>query len=272
MRRDFSALIQKSNILLANLRSSTPDTSFPATPTISRRPSAQVVIQQEQQQQRYWNEYDDGSEVEENEPYTIYVRPGADTSFPGSNAFNHLISSVKVPMEKFKDWLSPTASPGEQRGLLRSGNGNGLTNSNDYFIETDVDGDDEAYASSSDFPTGYATHYATFPSVRDQRSLQSRNKLLFYGQIVSFVAALVLFLVASLLVATGKHKLRVEVDLGATIGTISSVVFLTLGLVLMMYQRETLGWLHQSIVVVVFTGLCILNLMLLVLVLENSVS
>lgn len=268
IRRDLSPLLSQANNLSANLRASTPDTSGPVTPsTRSRRPSVQVSAQQEQTRQAYWNEYDDGSEAE-NEPYTIYVDPDSESMFPGSKAFTHLMSSVKLPMEKIKDWLTPTHSPDEQRPLLGNGNGNGNGNSGGYFTETDID--DDAYASSSDFPTGYATHYATFPSVRDQKYIRSQEALLFYGTIVCFVAAVALFLVACLLIATGKHKLRVEVDVGTVIGIVSSFFFATLGLGTMLYRKERLGWLHKSTVGVAWIGLCVLNLMLLVLVVGNS--
>lgn len=267
--RDFSPLLSQYNDLLTTLRASTPDTSGPATPsTRSRRPSIQISVQPPQ---TYWNEYDDGSEAE-NEPYTIYVDPDSELTFPGSKAFTHLYSSVKVPMEKIKGWLSPTSTLVERRPLLgdgfANGNGNGATNATGYFTETDVE--DEAYASSSDFPAGYVTHYATFPSIKDQEYIRTRDILFFYGTIASFVAALILFLVASLLIATGKHKLQVEVDVGAIIGIVSSLFFATLGFGTMLYRIDELGWLHKSIVAVAFTGLCLLNGMLLVLVVGNS--
>jgi heme/copper-type cytochrome/quinol oxidase subunit 4 len=174
-------------------------------------------------------------------------------------------------MEKIKEWLSPSTSPSEQtRPLLGNGNGNGNTG---YFTdqnETDID--DEAYASSSDFPSGYAAHYAAFPSIRDQKFSQGRERLLFHATIACFVASAILFLIASLLMATGKHKLRVEVDVGAIIGVVSSLFFATLGLGMMLYRAEDLGWLHKSCVMATFTAICLLNGMLLVLVVGNSGS
>ena len=164
-------------------------------------------------------------------------------------------------MEKVREWLGPVASPRERRPLLQS---------NNYFTEqteTEADVDD---ASSSDFPSGYATHYATFPSIRDQRFTQAREKLLFRATIISFAASLVLLLVASLLVATGKHKLRIEVDAGATVGIVSSLFLATLGFGTMLYRSEKLSWLHRSLVSATFAAACILNGILLVIVVGDS--
>jgi hypothetical protein len=44
-----------------------------------------------------------------------------------------------------------------------------------------------------------------------------------------------------LLVATGKHKLRVEVDAGVIVGVVSSLFFATLGFCTMLYRSETLS-------------------------------
>jgi hypothetical protein len=140
-----------------------------------------------------------------------------------------------------------------------------------YFaeqVETDVDDID---ASSSEFPNGYATHYATFPSIHDQRFTRARERMLFRATVASFAASLVLLLVASLLVATGKHKLHIEVDAGATVGIVSSLFFATLGFGTMLYRSEKLSWLHRSLVCITFMGVCILNGILLVIVVGDTV-
>jgi hypothetical protein len=43
----------------------------------------------------------------------------------------------------------------------------------------DTDIDEEAYASSSEFPAGYAIYYATFPCINEQKPSRHREKLLF---------------------------------------------------------------------------------------------
>lgn len=250
------------NDLLTTLRGSTPVLSGESTPRPSRRTSIQVQVQQAPQ--TYWNEYDDGSEAGD-EPYTITVDPNAESTFPGAKTVAYIFSRAKEPIEKVKYWLSPKASPGERRALL----------SDSYFpvqrpgtgVDTDID--DDAYASSGDFPAGYETHYATFPSVSDQKLSKYREKLLFRGTLGSFVAAIVLLVIASILVFTGKHKLRIEVDAGVIVGVVASLFFATLGIGMMLYRKEPLSWVHRIGVSLVFITVCILNGALLVLVVSQ---
>lgn len=179
----------------------------------------------------------------------------------GAKTFASLMSKARGPMEKVREWMGPMASPRERRPLLTSAS---------YFpdqAETDADIDD---ASSSEFPSGYATHYATFPSIQDQRFTRARERLLFRATIASLAASIVLLLVASLLVATGRHKLHIEVDAGATVGIVSSLFFATLGFGTMLYRSEKLSWLHRSCVCVTFGAVCILNGILLVIVAGDS--
>lgn len=239
--------------------------SEPSTPRArSRRASVQPVIQP--QPQAYWNEYDDGSEAGDNDVYTIYVNPDAESTFPGAKTISVLFSKAMVPMEKVKGWFSPPSTPGEQRPLL--GNGSGP---NGYFTEqTETDIDDDAYASSSDFPTGYATHYATFPSVHDQKFAREREQLLLRGTIGAFMASVFLTLVASILVVTGKHKLRVEVDAGVFAGVASSLFFATLGFAAMLYKVDRVSTIHRSIVGLIFGVICIVNACIMVLVLGDT--
>ena len=251
--------------MITDLREHTPDTSGPSTPRTSRRASK---VQVERAPQSYWNEYDNGSEAED-EPYTIYVDPNAESTFPGAKTVSNILSGVKVPMEKVRTWLNPHLLPDEQRPLLDSDQRISTPNRNAYFpahSETDVDDD----ASSSDFPSGYTAHYSTFPSISDQKFAQYRETLIFRGTIASFIGSILLLLIATLLIATGRHKLRVEVDAGAIIGVVSSLFFATMGLGMMLYQTDRVEWPQRIIVCGTFIVICILNGFLLVLVGGNT--
>jgi len=76
--------------------------------------------------------------------------------------------------------------------------------------------------------------------------------------------------IASTLVATGKKKLRVEVDAAVLVGVLASLFFATLGIGTMLYRQERLSWLHRGLVGVAFLGVCVLNGILLVLVAGNT--
>lgn len=184
--------------ILAALRASTPASSEPETP-VSRSRQLNVQTPAQEVRQIYWNEYDNGSEVE-NEPYTISVDPDAESTFPGARAVAYVTSGVREPMERVKAWLGPAISPDKRRSLLKYGS---------YFTRQanaiEIDVDDDNFVSPSDSLGGYRTHYATFPSTSDQELSQYRERPLFSGVIGSFVAALLFLLVASILVFTGRR-------------------------------------------------------------------
>ncbi|KUJ15647.1 SPX-domain-containing protein [Mollisia scopiformis] len=264
VRRDFEPLSSEYTSLINTLRASSPDGSGPETPSISRRGSRRQSTQiqtQPQTPQGYWNEYDHGSEVEGNESYTIYINPDEE-SFPGSKTFAYVFAEVKKPFGKVKEWLSPKSSPGERQPLITNGN-ESYFNEQRSTIDTDDDG---AYASSSDFPTGYAAHYATFPSVRDQKHSQAREMLLNQTMFGSFGASLLFLLIAAILVATGKKKLRVEVDAGVIVGIVASLCFNMAAIGAVLGRQQDLGWLRRSLIAVTFVSICIFNGMLLVIV------
>lgn len=267
VRRDFDSLLSQYHDLLAILRASTPTLNHQSAASSrrhSRRPSAQVVPEAPQ---AYWNEYDDGSEAGGDEPYTVLIDPNAE-GFPGEKYFNYFFNKAKKPVESIKAWLSPPSTPRERRPLLGNENGS-YFDSHQSIIDTDVE--DEAYASSSnEFPTGYATHYATFPSVSDQKFSRHREKMLFQTMFLSYSAALVMLLIAGILVATGRRKLRVEVDAGVLVGVLASLFFALTGLATTLYRRENLSWLHRLCSWFTFTSVCVLDGMLIYIVMGKT--
>ncbi len=85
----------------------------------------------------------------------------------------------------------------------------------------------------------------------------------------SFAASLILLSVAAVLILTGRHKLRLEVDAGVTLGVVASrdspaqLSGSTL-------RRSPPGLLHKVAIWLTFTTICAFNGMLLVLVSENT--
>jgi hypothetical protein len=269
VRYDFEPITSQYQNLSSKLRAFTPDTSGRLTPTSSRhpsrRPSAQLATAQAPQQ--YWNEYDDGSEAGD-EAYTVLINPDEE-SFPGAKFVEFVVSSVKKPVDSIRTLFTPRGShsTNERRPLLANQNqppsylGGAAS-----ILDTDADDD----ASSSDFPSGYAAHYASFPSVSDQKHSRNKEQLLFHSMLGCFCASVLLLLIACLLVATGKRKLRVEVDAGVLVGVIASLFFATVGYAAMLNRGETLSWTHRGLVGITFTIVCIANGMVLVLVAGNS--
>ncbi|CAK7204494.1 hypothetical protein SEUCBS139899_007251 [Sporothrix eucalyptigena] len=257
-------------------------------------------------QTHYWNEYDDGSEAGDVGPsggggYAIYLHPDDEEDFPGMAT---LVSFFTVPLEKAMKWMSSRSGKGgANHGPLLSQAGSfpnyGATNGSDdgalfdslsrqergadgdgetveiHHGNDDVDHDsteeDDAFASDSDFPRGYETHYAALPSINDQRIARYRETMLVRGSIGCFAAALILLGVAWVLIETGKHKLRVEVDAGVIMGVVASLGFACAALGMSMARRGNVSMISQVAVWGAFAIVCALNGAVLVLVMGNTV-
>ncbi|KAH8821051.1 hypothetical protein F5884DRAFT_816691 [Xylogone sp. PMI_703] len=276
-RRDFTPLLVRYQEILSNLHTFTPDISIPPTPSsMSQSPDLTYSVPRRQQQQiqeqlpppqAYWNEYDDGSEVED-EPYTIYVDPNADNSYPGEQLVTFIMTRSRIPIEKIKSWF------GSSERHFGSDDRQPLALDRTYHPEmssvAETDIDDDAYASSNDFPTGYVAHYATFPSINEQRFLRTREQLYTRATIASLAAAVILLSVSTILVSTGRRHLRAEVDAGALVGVISSLFFATMGLGAMLARTRPSTWAHRAVVCFSFVAICIWNGVLLVFIAGNS--
>lgn len=251
--------------------------SGPSTPSLgSRRESLNPVPSQIQQpspsRQVYWNEYDNGSDVDQDEPYYIYTDPNAEMTFPGAEVVASAIRRTKQGMEKVKHWFTPPGSPENPEREALLGNGHrrffqrsphGTTNGS----ETDVE--DEAYASSVNFPGGYVAHYATFPSVADQRLSRFQEQTLLFTMISCFFFSALSEAASTLLLATGRHKLRTEVDLGALMGALLGLCLAAGGITCMACRNEKLGWVHRGAVLLTTTVLLVGSIILLIMVIGN---
>lgn len=247
---------------------SSPETDQQMTPGLSaiHRPSRVAFeplppAQMDSQQVSYWNEYDDGSEGGGPEDvYAIYINPEADAGFPG---FAYVNAMLSLPYEKVRQWFKIKRT-GEHQPLLSA------EQSSAGYSSTAVDSEEEGYASSDGIPQyGYAAHFA-LPSISEQKVIRYRERVLFRGTVGCFVASFALLAIASLLIATGKRKLRVEVDAGVTVGVMLSLFCAGSGLGMTLYRRDALTIPYQVMVWSSFVASCVLNGMLLLLVLGNA--
>lgn len=289
-RRDFSPLQDRYDEITCTLRASAPVLSEPSSPesvpqslpervlsqscnfsTIpdrgsSCRPQPQFEALPPPQipsQIKYWNEYDNGSECGTDEGYAIYINPEESMNFPG---FDYLQGILKIPYEKAKGWLRLDRSA-EERPLLTANHLPRGYSAATFNSESDEEG---GYASSDGFPTtGYATHYA-LPSLNQQATLRYREDVFFWGTIGCFMASFILLAVAGVLIFTGKHKLRAEVDAGVTVGVVASLFSACSALGMTMYRRDPLPLTYKLMVWGSFVASCLLNGMLLILVVGNA--
>ncbi|KAK2923151.1 hypothetical protein FoTM2_016673 [Fusarium oxysporum f. sp. vasinfectum] len=116
--------------------------------------------------------------------------------------------------------------------------------------------------------TGYTTHYA-LPSLSQQQAHLYREKTLFWGTVSSFVVSFLLFLVAGMLIFTGRHKLRDKVDAGVTTGVVASLFTACSALGMTIYRHDHTSLRYLLAVWTTFVTSCVLNGMLLILVVRN---
>lgn len=211
---------------------------------------------------KYWNEYDNGSECgRSDDGYAIYVNPDEDLNFPG---FTYVQSLFQVPVDKVKKWFKVGKTP-EREPLLGSYSPTGYSST-----AIASESDEEGYASSEGYPSaGYVAHYA-LPSLHQQEINRYRENVLFWGTIGCFLMSFLLLGVAGVLISTGRHRLRVEVDAGVLVGVVASLFSACIGLGMTLYRRDPLSLLHRLMVWSTFIAVCLLNGMLLILVVGNS--
>jgi hypothetical protein len=205
-------------------------------------------------QAQWWNEYDDGSECgSPNDEYMIYVNP-EDTIFPG---LNYVQGILKLPIEKARKWLR--LDKGAERQLLLTPNMSSIGYSS---AAVNDESDVEDCASSEYYlPSGHAAHSAI--------NCYGKN-ILSWSTIGCLVASFALLSISVILIFTGKHKLRVEVDVGVSIGVVASLFSACTALGMTLYRRDPLPLLYSLMVWSTFAASCLLNVMLLVLLVGNT--
>ncbi len=199
-------------------------------------------------QQRYWNEFDDGSEGSENEAYTIFVNPDASYSFPGaataSRLFRSLGAAINKAEEKVASWLqsSPKSKNRENEPLINGDHSPSLE---------DSDISDAEY-SPQQVKRVSRRRYSTFPALSQTPAIRARENLLFRSCLASFGASFVLLIVAAILESTGRRKAEATVDAGVIIGVAASLVFAIIAVGSMVGRKDDVGWVHRSIILLIF--------------------
>lgn len=304
-RRDFSQLQAQYDDVLNTLRTTQTSFSEPSSPSCDEHPTptpapprrrsgaeedqlfTPLPPPQQAQRQHYWNEYDDGSEAGGEDGYAIYINPDDYSGgFPGLQS---LQTALATPLEKLRVWFGRPPNP-ERQPLLPTTNGDGTaaaaaiggppllvgysTTIPAAAATATTETDEDCSSSDELFPAmGYRAHYAaTFPSVGEQRMTRYRERVLFAGTLGCFAASFLLLGIAALLIVTGRHKLRAEVDAGATLGAVASLCCACVALGMTMYRRDPLSAMHRTAVGVTFLTSCLLNGMVLVLVVGSATT
>ncbi|RYC55038.1 hypothetical protein CHU98_g11173, partial [Xylaria longipes] len=235
----------------------------------------------------YWNEYDHGSEAgdQEDDAYVIYIDPNAHDEFPGlayvKSMFGGSVDQVRhwLQSQRSKDTTiaAGTSSPSETQSLLTAGapadyfsiaGRRPPTSEDGYRSSSDESGPHHAQGLGFSHTYSYSSSSSAIGDAKMMGSYQDR--VLTRGIVLAFIAAFVLLGVSGLLIATGKRRLRLEVDAGATLGSVASLFCACMGLGAMLYRQYPSGYLYCLAVWATFIAVCALNGILLVLVASSS--
>jgi heme/copper-type cytochrome/quinol oxidase subunit 4 len=237
-------------------------------PNRKARPERQII-------QRYWNEFDDGDEVPEDQRYAIYVNPDEKLAFPGAEtvtkAFSSLYQSLGRAKGRIVSWL-PMHSTNHERDGVEEGVRRPLlgvrirpdTSDNDDSSDTDPQSRPARPSKKSRstlFPNPSNAHRTSFPRSRRigrrQQVHLSHEIALFRTYVGCYSIAFILLIMSAILNATGRHRARVEVDAGIIVGVIGALGSAIIGISLMMSREEKLSWLHWTLGVSVCLVICV---------------
>ncbi|KAI9709168.1 MAG: hypothetical protein M1812_007753 [Candelaria pacifica] len=219
-----------------------------------RKLQKEVEERPRQYQQRYWNEFDDGSDASDDDGYILYVDPDSKSTFPGAAAISRFASLVvrrtKGSSDKVKAWLHTQPKDDERRSLM----------------PPPTDGVRDSEASSLHQAAQSRRDYATFTDVESSIETLPGESMVLRTYIGCFFAATVIVSISAVLAITGRHRKRITVDVGVIVGIVAGLLFAVLGVGLMLVRRDRLGWVHRVTVLLVFAGLCVASGILLAFV------
>ncbi|KAL8857289.1 MAG: hypothetical protein Q9198_010731, partial [Flavoplaca austrocitrina] len=179
-------------------------------PREDRQVPQQLNESREYNHHRYWNEYDDGDENLENEPFAIYVNPHQKT--PLFDATSTLASQVRGMSIKAKQWLR-LADKNASKTTSETG-----STEDDSDLENSVR-DPLLSPQKQHIYSTFQRRHAVDHATKAQALLLTRCCMAFY------TASFVLLIVAALLAASGRRKAHLEVDVGVITGVVFSLIF-----------------------------------------------
>lgn len=202
----------------------------------------------------YWNEYDNGDEDSDNEPFVIYVNPDKST-FPNASRFaSSLLSRAKASSKKARLWLRFSGEPTKHTSASAE-------DDNPYFRPLVNPEDDSDLDDSPTDSLLYRIRHRQYSTFHDHHKLQSvfeaRELLLARCCVAFFIASFVLLAVAALLASTGRRKAVFEVDVGVMMGVAFSLVFSIAGVISMFKRRQHIGSVQKITVFAAVGMVCI---------------
>ncbi|KAF2431788.1 hypothetical protein EJ08DRAFT_695941 [Tothia fuscella] len=208
---------------------------------------------------RYWSEYDhpeDGSDDENG--YYLYIDSTASDKFLGQETAEYLYARLKKIFRKHDHSLTVD----EENPLLASPFG-------DEISSSPTDTEDER-PKKRNLPK-VRTYGTTLPNAPNQRVFSTYSTLLDLASVnvtspppssyrlhiasLSLAASAIICVIIGTLAATGRNRLRGEVDAGILFGVVSSLFFALVGMVSVVTARESMTAIKWVIVSAVFIPL-----------------
>ena len=184
--------------------------------------------------QKYYSEYDDPeSELGQQEAYTIYVDPNEEA--PGMATMRMVGSVLAAPFSWAQSKNKQPVDSDERRPLL-----NGSVGSHD-----DVSSESDTDHISPGRPQHKGLQGRMRPAERYRIRLSRRQRAIertliqFYSGLL--VLSYVFLLMSAILLNTGRKKVALEVDVGATVGVVMAFACMISSLVLVYMRKEKLA-------------------------------
>lgn len=221
-------------------------------PTTRKKKKARIDAESPARTARYYSEYDDpDSEFHQQEAYTIYIDPDAEALGMAT------LRKIRASIGKALTQLRPTA--GADKGRSASERSPLLTDRSSADEEDQSSESDREPVPSAPKHNGLKGHirpaerYRMRLSRRQRGFEQTRSRMSAGLVILSYI----LLLMSATLLATGRRKEYLEVDVGATVGVVVSFIcmLLSLGIV---YTRKTPKTRVEKVAIILATAMNVL--------------
>ena len=223
---------------------------------LSNFPSANGKDVSYPENQRYWNEFDDGSEGEQDDTYILYIDPDASSGFPGAAAiatlYNKLLGNLKSSTHGIFSLSHDSEIEGTEREpLLR----------HDIDIESSDTSDDDAAT---------IRPVRSYPSSsRVQRYMGSQSDTILHRCCISFLMiSLVLLVAAAALLSSGIRETDSRIQAGVIGSVLLALSLAVIGSGCMVGQKTELTWRYRWIVLL--TDVCVLLAGLTLLIVASN--
>ena len=211
-------------------------------------------------QQRYWNEYDDRSDEMQEETYAIYVRPNTSKSFPGAAMISRLWAFIGDKIMPTKQNSGGSLRPSRSHDFEREP----LVNSACSSAEDSEPSDEETVVLPA------SRSYSTFSARSKRKPDFAKETVLLRSCISAFATSYIMLFIAIILLSTGHRRAIPGVEFSVVVAVCVALIFSVVGLGSMMARQTNVGWIHRTIVLLVFVCAFLVGPTLLVVINQQA--